>query len=78
MRSAAFFCVRPELAGQGYNRGMTTPAPIESTLLTGLAPVLDTNVRILILGSFPGAQSLASAQYYARELMRDEICSVCM
>ncbi|MEN3275137.1 MAG: hypothetical protein V7631_927 [Massilia sp.] len=44
---------------------MTTPAPIESNLLTGLAPVLDTNVRILILGSFPGAQSLASAQYYA-------------
>ncbi|THC42835.1 DNA-deoxyinosine glycosylase [Massilia sp. Mn16-1_5] len=36
-----------------------------STLLTGLAPVLDTNVRILILGSFPGAQSLAAAQYYA-------------
>jgi hypoxanthine-DNA glycosylase len=53
------------LAGQGYNRDMTTPAPIESNLLTGLAPVLDTNVRILILGSFPGAQSLAAAQYYA-------------
>ena len=37
----------------------------DSTLLTGLAPVLDTHIRILILGSFPGAQSLAAAQYYA-------------
>jgi hypoxanthine-DNA glycosylase len=44
---------------------MTNPASSASTLLTGLAPVLDTNVRILILGSFPGAQSLAAGQYYA-------------
>jgi hypoxanthine-DNA glycosylase len=42
---------------------MTTSASPD--LLTGLAPVLDTHVRILILGSFPGAQSLAAAQYYA-------------
>jgi hypoxanthine-DNA glycosylase len=44
---------------------MTTPAPPDSPLLTGLAPVLDPGIRILILGSFPGAQSLAAAQYYA-------------
>ncbi|QOL51282.1 DNA-deoxyinosine glycosylase [Massilia litorea] len=44
---------------------MTTSAPIESTLLTGLAPVLAPGIRILILGSFPGARSLAAAQYYA-------------
>jgi hypoxanthine-DNA glycosylase len=44
---------------------MTTSAPLDTNLLTGLAPVLDSNVRILILGSFPGAQSLAAAQYYA-------------
>lgn len=44
---------------------MTTSAPPDSTLLTGLAPVLDPGIRILILGSFPGAQSLAAAQYYA-------------
>ena len=44
---------------------MTTPAPSNDALLTGLAPVLQRDTRILILGSFPGAQSLASAQYYA-------------
>jgi hypothetical protein len=61
-----FFHVRPGHGGQGYNSAMTTPAPQDTALLTGLAPVLDTNVRILILGSFPGARSLAAAQYYAQ------------
>lgn len=39
----------------------TTP----STQLTGLAPIIDRGVRILVLGSFPGAASLAAGQYYA-------------
>jgi hypoxanthine-DNA glycosylase len=40
-----------------------TPAP--GRLLHGLAPVLAPDTRLVLLGSFPGAASLAAAQYYA-------------
>jgi hypoxanthine-DNA glycosylase len=36
-----------------------------SQRLVGLPPVLDRDTRLLVLGSFPGAASLAAGEYYA-------------
>ncbi|MGZ4512080.1 MAG: DNA-deoxyinosine glycosylase [Mycobacterium sp.] len=37
---------------------------MSAPLLRGFPPVVDENARVLILGSFPSAQSLAVRQYY--------------
>ncbi len=38
---------------------------MNSTLLTGLAPIIDAGIETLILGSFPSPASLSAGQYYA-------------
>jgi len=38
---------------------------MSAPLLRGFPPIVDDHARVLVLGSFPSAQSLAARQYYA-------------
>jgi hypoxanthine-DNA glycosylase len=48
-----------------YSAGRPSWEAMSTALLHGFPPVVDDDARVLILGSFPSAQSLATRQYYA-------------
>src|SRR5882757_9267673 len=48
-----------------YNAARHDGSPMTTPPLQGFPPVVDDNADLLILGSFPSVQSLATHQYYA-------------
>ena len=54
----------PSAQGREHQQAQESPST-SSERLFGLPPVVDPHTRLLILGSFPGARSLAEQRYYA-------------
>jgi len=42
----------------------STPESISNSMLNGLPPVVDSESLVLVLGTFPGSQSLQHGEYY--------------
>src|ERR1700734_1979778 len=63
-RPSSIFSTSGSSTPSRYNAAGHDVHPMTTPLLEGFPPVVDDNADLLILGSFPSVQSLATPQYY--------------